>query len=81
MPPYVYGEERHAFLTSSEQVLTGVKKSLCWANCVNSRVLRDYAEWGSGDAGVMIDDVWFEGPLAGTPVEETSWGSIKAMYQ
>ena len=34
-----------------------------------------------GDAGVMIDDVWFEGPLAGTPVEETSWGSIKAMYQ
>jgi hypothetical protein len=29
----------------------------------------------------MIDDVWFEGPLAGTPVEETSWGSIKAMYQ
>jgi hypothetical protein len=44
-------------------------------------VLRDYAEWGSGDAGIMIDDVWFEGPLAGTPVEETSWGSIKAMYQ
>ena len=34
-----------------------------------------------GDAGVMIDDVWFEGPLAGTPVEESSWGSIKAMYQ
>jgi hypothetical protein len=36
---------------------------------------------GGGDAGVMIDDVWFEGPLAGTPVEESSWGSIKAMYQ
>ncbi len=36
---------------------------------------------GGGDAGVMIDDVSFEGPLAGTPVEETSWGSIKAMYK
>jgi hypothetical protein len=36
---------------------------------------------GGGDAGAMIDDVWFEGPLAGTPVEESSWGSIKAMYQ
>ena len=34
-----------------------------------------------GDAGVMVDDVWFEGPLAGTAVEESSWGSIKAMYQ
>ncbi len=36
---------------------------------------------GGGDAGIMIDDVWFEGPLAGSPVEESSWGSIKAMYQ
>ena len=36
---------------------------------------------GGGDAGAMIDDLWFEGPLAGSPVEETSWGSIKAMYQ
>ncbi len=36
---------------------------------------------GGGDAGMMIDDVWFEGPLAGTPVEESSWGSIKAMYK
>jgi len=35
---------------------------------------------GGGDAGIMIDDVWFEGPLAGTAVEESSWGSIKAMY-
>jgi hypothetical protein len=34
-----------------------------------------------GDAGVMIDDVAFMGPLAGTAVEESSWGSIKAMYQ
>jgi len=34
-----------------------------------------------GDAGCMIDDIWFEGPLAGTAVEESSWGSIKAMYQ
>ena len=34
-----------------------------------------------GDAGVMIDNVCFEGPLAGTPVEESSWGSIKAMYK
>ncbi|MFH1689746.1 MAG: hypothetical protein ABIE42_05845, partial [Candidatus Eisenbacteria bacterium] len=34
-----------------------------------------------GDAGVMIDDVSFRGPLAGTPVEEQSWGSIKAMYK
>jgi hypothetical protein len=36
---------------------------------------------GGGDAGIMIDDLWFEGPLAGSPVEESSWGSIKAMYQ
>jgi hypothetical protein len=36
---------------------------------------------GGGDAGAMIDDLWFEGPLAGTPVEESSWGGIKAMYQ
>jgi len=36
---------------------------------------------GGGDAGAMIDDVWFEGPLAGTPVEDSSWGSIKAMYR
>jgi hypothetical protein len=34
-----------------------------------------------GDAGAMIDDIWFEGPIAGSPVEESSWGSIKAMYQ
>ena len=36
---------------------------------------------GAGDAGMMIDDVSFEGPLAGTPVEDSSWGSIKAMYR
>jgi len=34
-----------------------------------------------GDAGVMIDDVCFEGPLAGTPVEPVSWGSIKSLYR
>jgi hypothetical protein len=34
---------------------------------------------GGGDAGAMIDDFWFEGVPA-VPVEEASWGSIKAMY-
>jgi hypothetical protein len=34
----------------------------------------------AGDAGVMIDDVWMEGPSA-TATKETSWGAIKAMYR
>ena len=35
---------------------------------------------GGGDAGIMIDDVWFEGaPIV--PVEDSSWGSIKSMYR
>jgi hypothetical protein len=36
---------------------------------------------GGGDAGIMIDDVWFEGIPAMTPVEDSSWGSIKSMYK
>jgi hypothetical protein len=32
-------------------------------------------------AGLTVDDFWLEGELLGVPVEETSWGSIKAMYQ
>ena len=38
---------------------------------------------GGGDAGVMIDDVWFEGQPEGciVPVEDSSWGGIKAMYR
>ena len=32
-----------------------------------------------GDAGAMIDDVWFEVPTS--PVEPVSWGSIKSMYR
>ena len=35
---------------------------------------------GAGDAGAMIDDVWFEGE-SGNPVEQSSWGSIKAFYR
>ena len=35
---------------------------------------------GGGDAGAMIDDLWYEGEVA-TPVEESSWGNIKAMYR
>ncbi|MCK4512662.1 hypothetical protein KAW64_13040 [bacterium] len=34
----------------------------------------------AGDAGVMIDDVWMEGPSA-SATRETSWGEIKAMYR
>jgi hypothetical protein len=34
----------------------------------------------AGDAGVMIDDVWMEGPSA-SATTETSWGAIKAMYR
>jgi hypothetical protein len=29
----------------------------------------------------MIDDIWFEGPLAGTAVQEASWSSIKQMFR
>ncbi|MCK4409636.1 MAG: hypothetical protein KAW67_06095, partial [Candidatus Eisenbacteria sp.] len=36
---------------------------------------------GGGDAGIMIDNLKFEGTLAVTAVEESSWGSIKAMYR
>jgi hypothetical protein len=38
---------------------------------------------GGGDAGAMIDDVWFEGVEGGcpSPVEDSSWGGIKAMYR
>ena len=32
-----------------------------------------------GDAGAMIDDVWYEVPT--TPVEAVSWGSIKSLYR
>jgi len=35
---------------------------------------------GGGDAGAMIDDLWFEGPL-GTAVESSTWGQVKAMYR
>ena len=34
----------------------------------------------AGDAGIMIDDVWMEGPRA-TAARKTSWGAIKAMYR
>ena len=34
---------------------------------------------GGGDAGAMIDDLWYEVPT--TPVEPVSWGSIKSMYR
>jgi hypothetical protein len=34
----------------------------------------------AGGAGVMLDDTWLE-DWTGSPVEETSWGSIKAMYR
>jgi len=34
----------------------------------------------AGGAGINLDDTWFEGePI--NPVEESSWGSIKAMYR
>jgi len=36
----------------------------------------------AGGAGINLDDTWFEGstePIS--PVEESSWGSIKAMYR
>jgi hypothetical protein len=32
-----------------------------------------------GGAGVMLDDVYLEGYV--TPVEMSTWGSIKAMYR
>jgi len=35
---------------------------------------------GGGDAGTMIDDVWFEGE-SGNPVEQSSWGKVKALYR
>ncbi len=35
---------------------------------------------GAGDAGVMIDDVRFEG-VHSDPVENASWGEIKALYR
>ncbi len=34
----------------------------------------------AGGAGINLDDTWFEGVL-GSPVEKSSWGSIKAMYR
>jgi hypothetical protein len=34
----------------------------------------------AGGAGIMLDDTWLE-DWTGSPVEETSWGSIKAMYR
>ena len=33
-----------------------------------------------GDAGVMVDDVRFEG-VHSDPVENASWGEIKALYR
>jgi hypothetical protein len=35
----------------------------------------------AGDAGMMIDDVWFEGHEEIVAVEQASWGNIKAMYR
>ena len=35
---------------------------------------------GGGDAGAMVDDVWFEGNHE-DPVEQSSWGEIKAFYR
>ncbi len=34
-----------------------------------------------GDAGIMVDDTWFMGVPYATPVEDSSWGEIKAMYR
>ena len=34
----------------------------------------------AGGAGIMLDDTWLE-DWTGSPVEEQSWGSIKAMYR
>jgi hypothetical protein len=34
----------------------------------------------AGGAGIMLDDTWLE-DWTGSAVEETSWGSIKAMYR
>ena len=34
---------------------------------------------GGGDAGAMIDDLWFEGPVVA--VENESWGVIKSMFR
>ena len=34
----------------------------------------------AGAAGIMLDDTWLE-DWTGSAVEETSWGSIKAMYR
>ncbi len=35
----------------------------------------------AGGAGIMLDDFWFEGTELVVPVEENSWGGIKAMYR
>ncbi len=35
----------------------------------------------AGGAGINLDDTWFEGSAEIVPVEESSWGSIKAMYR
>ncbi len=34
----------------------------------------------AGGAGINLDDTWLEGE-AGVPVEESSWGKVKAMYR
>jgi hypothetical protein len=34
----------------------------------------------AGGAGINLDDMWVEG-AAGVPVEESSWGKVKAMYR
>jgi len=35
----------------------------------------------AGGAGITLDDTWFEGELIQSPVEESTWGGIKAMYR
>jgi len=34
----------------------------------------------AGGAGIMLDDTWLE-DWTGSPVEETTWGAVKAMYR
>jgi len=34
---------------------------------------------GGGDAGAMIDDLWYEVPASA--VESVSWGNIKSLYR
>jgi hypothetical protein len=34
----------------------------------------------AGGAGIMLDDTWLE-DWTGSPVEETTWGALKAMYR